>query len=94
MELTIENKKDETKTFSDEAAKVIAGNGKKYSTDNDGTFAAIGGGDETLILADMQPDVPKTGTLVYDVPVGKAKGAMLEVSDLFGGGEAYIDLGL
>jgi hypothetical protein len=28
------------------------------------------------------------------VPVGKAKGGLLEVSDLFGGGEAYIDLGL
>ena len=94
VELTIENKKDETKTFSDEAAKVIGGNGKTYSTDSDGTIAAIGSGEDTLIFADMQPDVPKTGTLVYDVPVGKAKGSMLEVSDLFGGGEAYIDLGL
>ena len=94
VELTIENKKDETKTFLDEAAKVIGGNGKTYSTDNDGTFAAIGGDEQPLFLEDMQPDVPKTGTLVYDVPVGKAKGSMLEVSDLFGGGEAYIDLGL
>ena len=94
VKLTIENKKNETKTFSSNAAKVIGGNGKSYSTDNDGTFAAIGAGEETLALSDMQPDVPKTGTLVYDVPVGKAKGSMLEVSDLFGGGEAYIDLGL
>ena len=94
VELTIENKKNETKTFSDEAAKFIASNGKKYSTDNDGTFAAIGDGDKTLIFEDMQPDVAETGLLVYDVPKGKARGGLLEVSDLFGGGEAYIDLGL
>ena len=94
VELTIENKKNETKTFSDEAAKFIATNGKSYSTDNDGTFAAIGDGDKTLIFEDMQPDVAETGLLVYDVPNGKAKGGLLEVSDLFGRGEAYIDLGL
>ena len=94
VELTIENKKNETKTFSSNAAKVIGGNGKSYSTDDEGTFAMIGTGGETLILEEMQPDVPEKGTLVYDLPVGKAKGSMLEVSDLFGGGEAYIDLGL
>jgi hypothetical protein len=93
VELTIENKKDETKTFSEEAAKFISSNGKSYSTDTDGTIAAAGNG-EPLFLADMQPDVPETGLLVYDVPNGKAKGGLLEVSDLFGGGEAYIDLGL
>jgi hypothetical protein len=90
VELTIENKKDETKTFSEEAAKFISADGKKYATDDDGSIAA----DDPLILEDMQPDVPKTGKLVYDVPKGKAKGGLLEVSDLFGGGEAYIDLGL
>lgn len=92
--LTIENKKDETKTFSDSAAKFVATNDKKYSTDQDGTFAAIGDGGETLIFEDMQPDLPKTGLLVFDVPKDLAKGGILEVGDLFGGGEAYIDLGL
>ena len=90
VELTIENKKNETKTFVSEAAKFISPNGKKYTTDDDGSIAA----DEPLILEDMQPDVPKTGKLVYDIPKGTAKGGLLEVSDLFGGGEAYIDLGL
>ncbi|MGH3458329.1 DUF4352 domain-containing protein [Aeromicrobium sp.] len=94
VELTVENKKDETKTFLDEATKFIATNDKKYSTDSDGTIASAGEGDESFMLMDMQPDVPETGILVYDVPVGKAKGGLLEVSDLFGGGEAYIDLGL
>lgn len=94
IELTVENKKNETKTFSDNAATFIASNGNKYSTDSEGTVASLGSGDEEFLLMDMQPDVPETGVLVYDVPKGKAKGGLLEVSDLFGGGEAYIDLGL
>jgi hypothetical protein len=94
VKLTVENKKNETKTFVDESAKFIGSNGKTYSTDSEGTIASAGEGDESFILMDMQPDVPESGILVYDVPVGKAKGGLLEVSDLFGGGEAYIDLGL
>ena len=94
VELTVENKKNETKTFLDESTKFISAEDKQYSTDSEGTFASSGEGDESFILMDMQPDVPETGVLVYDVPVGKAKGGLLEVSDLFGGGEAYIDLGL
>lgn len=94
IELTIENTKGETKTFSDTAAKLVGSNEKKYSTDNDGTFAAIGDDGEALIFEDMQPDVPKTGILVFDVPEDAAKGAQLEVSDLFGRGTAYVDLGL
>ena len=90
VELTIENTKDETKTFSSEAAKLIAGNDKTYSTDDDGTIAA----DEPLIFEDMQPDVAKSGVLVFDVPKDVAKGAKLELSDLYGRGEAYVDLGL
>lgn len=93
VELTIENTKDETKTFLSEAAKFIGGNDKKYTTDDDGTIAAIGDG-EPLIFEDMQPDVPKTGLLVYDVPKAAAAGGVLQVSDLFGRGEAYIKLGL
>lgn len=94
VKLTIENKKDETKTFSDNATKFIGKNGKKYSTDSDGTFAAISDGGKPLLFEDMQPDLPKTGLLVFDVPKKLTSGGMLEVSDLFGGGEAYIDLGL
>ena len=94
VKLKVENKKDETKTFSDGATKFISTDDKKYSTDSEGTMASAGEGDESFILMDMQPDVPETGILVYDVPNGKAKGGLLEVSDLFGRGEAYIDLGL
>lgn len=94
VELTIENTKDETKTFFAEAAKFIGGTDKKYSTDDDGTIAAIGEDGEPLIFEDMQPDVPKTGVLVYDVPKAAVSGGILQVSDLFGRGDAYIKLAL
>lgn len=94
VELTIVNTKDETKTFSDTAAKFIGSNDKSYSTDFDGTVAATGDDGEPLILEDMQPDVEKTGLLVFDVPEAAVEGGQLEVSDLFGRGEAYVDLGL
>ena len=90
VELTIENKKDETKTFAADSSKFLGNNKKKYSTDDDGSISV----EDPLIFEDMQPDVPKTGTLVYDVPKDAAKGGILEVSDLFGNGSAYIDLGL
>lgn len=93
VELTIENTKDETKTFLSNAVKFQTNEGKSYSTDDDGTFAVIVD-EEPLILEDMQPDVPKTGLLVFDVPKDKAAGGVLEVGDLFGRGNAYIDLGL
>lgn len=94
VDLTIENLKDETKVFSDTAAVFRANNDKTYSTDSDGTFAAIGDDGEPLIFEEMQPDLPKTGMLVFDVPESVVAGGLLEVSDLFGRGEAFIDLGL
>lgn len=89
VDLTIENKKNETKTFMDEAATFIATDGTEYS----GSDAAIYV-DKSLILTDMQPDLPINGQLVFDVPPSKVAGGLLRVEDLFGGGEAYIDLGL
>jgi hypothetical protein len=88
--LTIENMKNETKTFSESAAKLVAADDTQYSTDDDGSIFA----DNSLILEDMQPELPKTGVLVFDVPPSKLAGAKLKVSDLFGKGDAYVDLGL
>jgi len=88
--LTIENMKDETKTFSESAARLVTRDGKEYATDDDGSIYS----DKPLILEDMQPDLPKTGALVFDVPPAKVAGAKLKVSDLFGEGDAYVDLGL
>jgi len=88
--LTIENMKDETKTFVDSAAKLVAADGNEYATDDDGQIYA----QNSLVLEDMQPKLPKTGVLVFDVPPAKTAGAKLKLSDLFGGGDAYVDLGL
>lgn len=95
VDITIENKKDETRVFSDEATKFISSDDKSYSTDFDATWALIGDdADAVLLWEDMQPDLPMEGTLVFDVPEDRVSGGLLEVSDLFGAGEAYIDLGL
>jgi hypothetical protein len=92
--LTIENMKDESKIFSDSAAKFVTSDGTSYGSDSDGTIAVMGDGGEPLFFEEMHPDLPKTGQLIFDVPPKALKGGMLEVSDLFGGGEAYIALGL
>jgi hypothetical protein len=92
VNLTIENLKDESKIFMDSAAQFSATDGTKYSTDTDAGLAATE--DDTLILTEMHPDLPTKGTLIFDVPQAKLKGGLLELSDLFGGGEAYVDLGL
>lgn len=90
--LTIENMKNETKTFLDASTKFVASGGKlSYSPDTTGTAYA---GRKALILQDMQPQLPTTGQIVFDVPPSKVKGGLLEVSDLFGDGSAYIRLGL
>lgn len=65
-----------------------------YGTDSDATFAGMGEGEEPLWLTEMHPDLPVTGRLIFDVPPTKTNGGLLEVSDLFGGGEAYVALGL
>lgn len=90
VDLTIENTKNETKTFMDNAATFIARDGTRY----EGSDAAMYLGDDALFLRDMQPDLPTKGKLVFDVPPAKAKGGNLEVADLFGRGQARIDLGL
>lgn len=92
--LTIENMKNETKTFMQDATKFIAPTGASYSPDTDGTTAAMGNNRQPLFLEDMQPQLPKSGVIVYDVPPSALKGGLLEVSDLFGEGSAYINLGL
>lgn len=90
IDLTIENTKDETKTFMDTSAVFIAKDGTRY----EGSDAAIYLGDESLFLRDMQPDLATKGKLVFDVPPAKAAGGVLQVSDLFGRGETHFALGL
>lgn len=93
VEITIENTKDETKTFVEDAARFVTNEDKKYDADTEAAIMASEEGD-TLFLKEMHPDLPTTGQLIFDVPPTKTKGGLLEVSDLFGGGEAYFALGL
>ncbi|GGU42844.1 DUF4352 domain-containing protein [Nocardioides albus] len=90
VDLTVENTKNETKTFMDTAAVFIAKDGTKY----EGSDAALYLGEESLFLRDMQPDLATKGKLVFDVPPAKAAGGILQVSDLFGRGETHFALGL
>lgn len=90
VDLSIENTKNETRTFMDTAATFIAKDGTVY----EGSDASWVLGDDSLFLRDMQPDLTTKGKLVFDVPPAKVAGGVLEVSDLFGRGEARINLGL
>ena len=59
VKLTIENKKNETKTFLDEAAKFVTTSGKFYSTDSQGTVAVIGTDGETFMFATCSQMCPR-----------------------------------
>jgi hypothetical protein len=87
VQLQILNTKDETKTFDESAANLRAADGTKYEPAQVFT-------DKTLFLKDMQPDLPTTGEIIFDVPPAKAKGARLQISDLFGDGYVEVALGL
>lgn len=93
VDLTIENTKDETKTFVSEAAKFVASDDTKYDVDSDAAIMASGDSDP-LILKEMHPDLPTKGQLIFDVPPAKLAGGVLEVGDLFGSGKAYFRLNL
>ena len=85
--VTIEilNTKQETKTFTESMAKFVASDGTRYETAQVLT-------DKSLLLKDMQPDLPTTGVLVFDVPPAKATGGKLTIEDLFGDGHVEIPL--
>ena len=50
--------------------------------------------DQTFILEEIQPDVTKSATLVYDVPKSAVDGAQLQVEDLFSDAKGRVRLGL
>jgi len=89
VKLRIENMKTSTKTFDDGNTAFIAKNGTKYSTSNDEIYL-----NDSLILKQMQPNLPTKGSLLYDVPPSVVKTGVLQISDLWGGGSAYFQLGL
>jgi Domain of unknown function (DUF4352) len=47
-----------------------------------------------VLLEELQPKLPKTVVLVYEVPARAVRGATLEMNDLWSGDKAKIKLGL
>ena len=89
LELT--NNKDETKTFLDNSSKIVTSDGRSYEASSDGVMAF---GDDSLMLKDIQPDLPTSGKIAFELPPNKVSGSTLVVEDLFGSGEIKVDLGL
>jgi hypothetical protein len=94
-DLGVTSTKDESVTITEEAIQLVAEGGNTYSTDSDGTFAAIGDGQEAFLLEDIGPNSTLDGVVVFDVPksVLKAKLMELEFGELgFGDTHGYIAL--
>jgi hypothetical protein len=88
--VTLVNKKNETHTISTDAMKFVGRSGKSYSPDTDASVAGQG----TLILEEIQPDVPKTGNVIFAVPRAQIHGSKLRVEDFFSDAHGFIRLGL
>jgi len=89
--MCLTNRKEEPATISEDAMRLIGGNGKNYST-SDEAIAAFP--DQTFLLEEIQPDNKECGKLVYDIPRGAVSGSKIEVSDLFSDSKGQIKLGL
>jgi hypothetical protein len=94
-DLSVTSTKDESVTITEEAINLVAEEGNTYSTDSDGTFAAIGEGQEAFLFEDIGPNSTLEGVVVFDVPQSllKAKLLELEFGELgFGDTHGYIAL--
>lgn len=94
-DLGVTSTKDESVTITEEVIHLVAEEGNTYSTDSDGTIAAIGNGQEAFLLEDIGPNSTLNGVVVFDVPknLRKAKLLELEFGELgFGDTHAYIAL--
>lgn len=91
VKLTLTNLKDEPATILEDAIHFVGANGKEYSTSSDALLAV----EDAFILEEIQPEVEKKVTLVYDVPP-KALGpdAVIQVKDLWSDSTGTINLGL
>lgn len=89
VELT--NTKNESKTFLSNSAQFVGKNGAKYDTADTTLSADL---DDNLIMQQVDPDVPTSGVLVYEVPTNVVAGGSLVIEDLFGEGKVSVPLGL
>lgn len=92
--IKVKSNKDESATISDENIKLEASNGNSYSADSEGTIAAIGSGEESLLFETLGPDQSHTSKVVFDVPQSVLDGgAKLRFNELgFGETHGYIKL--
>lgn len=94
-DLGVTSTKDESVTITEEVVHLAAEEGDTYSTDSDGTIAAIGDGQEAFLLEDIGPNSTLDGVVVFDVPKSLLRSKLLELEfgELgFGGTHAYIAL--
>lgn len=68
VNVKVRSDKDESATLTDEAIQIETVDGNKYKADNDGTVAAIGGGDDPLWFDDIGPDATLKSKVVFDLP--------------------------
>ena len=90
VDLKITNRKNETKTFMDNSAKLVTKDGNAYKSSTEASLSLK----DDLMLEDIQPDLTTKGSIGYDVPASKVAGSKLVIEDIWGNGEVKIGLGL
>jgi hypothetical protein len=94
VHLEVTSKKDESVTISEEVVSLVADGGNTYSTDSDGTFAAVGTGQDAFFFEDIGPDSTLEGVVVFDVPKSVLNSKLqLKFGELgFGDTTGYIEV--
>ncbi len=86
VDVTIENIGQETETFLGDAIVVIDELGRVFETDDEAWVYS--GEDNNFMFEQMQPGLPKTGKIIFDVPKN-IKGKFRVSKDSFGFSEDY-----
>jgi hypothetical protein len=93
VSLKVHSVKDESATLTDDTIKLETSEGNSYSTDSDGTIAAIGANQQPLWFEDIGPTL--RSKVVFDVPPSVIANQRLRVrfNELgFGSTHGYIRL--
>ena len=93
VKLKVTSDHDESVTLTDSVVKLET-EGTTYESDNDGTMAAIGTGEDPFLFESLGPDSTTTGTVVFDLPESKLSQKLeLRFGELgFGETHGYIRL--
>ena len=91
VHVTLTNTKNESKTFLNNSAQFVTTSDAKYDTAEAGIEADV---EDTLIMQQVDPNVPTSGVLIYEVPAKVVAGGSLVIEDLFGDGKVSVPLNL